>query len=181
MASSEFVITKEEYERILHSLVSSGSKIGYDVFDGTKIRYLTADSVTDVIARQGATMALKHPSFATDEPEIVIYKNGDTSWYQFKELHGDGHIKINSKKFSANMRPCFYVAIIYTSFFITKNGTHIRPPNNLINIYKTVVRSTKSLCSKELIGSAKSVYVSKAIIDADPHWLSAIRAQSGII
>ncbi|WP_217570162.1 hypothetical protein [Mesorhizobium sp. GbtcB19] len=179
MASSEFVITKEQYEITLRTLINSGSRISYDVFDGTKIRYLNADSVAEVIGRRGAAMALKHPSFATDEPEVVIYKNGDTNWYQFKELHGDGHIKINSRKFTED--PYFYFAIGYTSFFVTKNGTHIQPPKNLIEIYKTAVRSIKSLCRRELIGSVKSVYVSKAILDSDPRWLSAVRIHFGII
>ncbi|WP_210237657.1 hypothetical protein, partial [Mesorhizobium sp. M4B.F.Ca.ET.150.01.1.1] len=59
MASSEFVITKEQYEITLRTLINSGSRIAYDVFDGTKIRYLNADSVAEVIGRQSEAMALK--------------------------------------------------------------------------------------------------------------------------
>ncbi|MGX8007981.1 hypothetical protein ACVDG8_002725 [Mesorhizobium sp. ORM8.1] len=180
MASTEFVITGEQYEDLLRHLVESGSKIGYDFLDKNNIIYLTIDTITNVTAKQNASMALKHPSFATDEPEIVIYKNGNIAWHQFKELHGDGHLKITSRKFSAVAYPYFYVLIGYTSFFVKKNGVHIQAPRNLIDIYKTAVRSIKSHCNKELIGDTRIIYVSRAIVDNDANWLSAVRTQFGI-
>ena len=177
MASSEFVITEEQYEKLLRNLINAGSKIAYDVFEKTKILYLTTDSVTEVTTKQSAFMALKHPSFASDEPAIVNYKNGDFEWFQFKELQGDGHIKINSRRFLSNLYQYFYVTIGYTSFFVTKDETYIPPPRGLISIYNTAVRSVKSQCSRTLIGNSVSVHVSKAIIGNDPNWLSAVRAQ----
>ncbi|RJT37247.1 hypothetical protein D3227_18850 [Mesorhizobium waimense] len=181
MASSEFVITEEQYQELLHGLINSGSKIGYDIFDRTNVRYLSISSIAEIAAKERASIALKHPSFAVDDPEIEIYNNGDVEWYSFKELRGDGHIKITLRRFITDVGPYFYLAIGYTSFFITKSGAHIQPPKNLIRIYKKTARYLISQCTKELIGNRRSVYVSKAIIDSDGNWLSNIRALSGII
>ncbi len=162
VAYSEYILTRAECDEALEWLLRQGGRVAYDLDADGRILYLVPNAIPDLLARDSVQAAVKHVSFASDEPTVIRYNSGGVSWFQFHELEGDGHLKVEIRRIKHESLDWYLVFLGYSSFYAKENGENLRPHPALVGLYKKISSMLKKKGKKETF-SGRGLFVSRQI------------------
>lgn len=164
MAYSEYILSETKCSETLGEFLREGCRVAYDLNAEGRIVYLVPSVISDLLDRDAVHLAIKHDSFASDEPIVVRYRNGDVSWFQFDELGGDGHLKVVIRRISDATLTWYSISLAYGSFYVNRDEIYLKPHPELVGLYKRKSRYLKN-GSKRIDFSGSDIFVSADVLE----------------